>query len=96
MCARLLLSSNAVKDNNVQKQGTAAQAAAFMEGFTLGAEIRKAAYTIQNFTSKGVVSDKDKQIPQKYVTAQIIGNHKPREILQPVKKGGGQGVKRSL
>jgi hypothetical protein len=35
-----------------------------MEGFTLGAEIRKAAYTVQNFTSGGLVSDKDKRIPQ--------------------------------
>ena len=36
-----------------------------MEGFTLGAEIRKAAYTVQHFTSGGLVSDKDKRIPQK-------------------------------
>jgi lipid-binding SYLF domain-containing protein len=82
MCARLLLSSNAVKDNNVQKQGTAAQAAAFMEGFTLGAEIRKAAYTIQNFTSKGVVSDKDKQIPQK-----LLGKAKGLVFLHTLKAG---------
>ena len=57
--------ANAVKDNKAQKQGAAAQAAAFMEGFTLGAEIRKAAYTVQNFTAAGVVTDKDKQIPRR-------------------------------
>jgi hypothetical protein len=51
---------NAVKENKAEKKGSAAQAAAFMEGFTLGAEIRKASYTVQNF----MLTDKDKRIPQ--------------------------------
>jgi len=48
---------NSIKDNNANKEGNNAHTAAFMEGFTLGAEIRKAAYTVKNFTSKGAISD---------------------------------------
>lgn len=41
--------ANSVKENSTEKQGMAAKSAAFLEGFTLGAEIRKATYTVANF-----------------------------------------------
>jgi len=41
--------ANSVKVNKAEKQGVAAKGAAFLEGFTLGAEIRKATYTVKNF-----------------------------------------------
>ena len=37
--------SNSIKENQADKSGGAAVKAAFMEGFTLGAECRKSAYT---------------------------------------------------
>ena len=50
--------ANAVKQNKAEKTGMASQAAAFIEGFTLGAEIRKAAYTVKNFSAGGPISDR--------------------------------------
>ena len=64
--------ANAVKSNDAAKKGFSAQKAAFMEGFTMGAEIRKAAYTIQNFSDTGnstsqigQMQTKEAKIPKK-------------------------------
>ena len=49
---------NSIKENNANKEGTKSHTAAFTEGFTLGAEIRKASYTVKNFCKNGMPKTK--------------------------------------
>eukprot|EP00752_Nemacystus_decipiens_P007445 g6654.t1 len=71
--------SNAVKENEVE-QGTLASYLNRPIVFTLGAEVRKAAYTVHNFTKEGVIQDQS--IPQ-----ELLSHAKGLAFLTVIKGG---------
>eukprot|EP00904_Undaria_pinnatifida_P014010 jgi/Undpi1/973/HiC_scaffold_10.g04437.m1 len=71
--------SNAVKDNGVEQGGMASYLNRPIV-FTLGAEVRKAAYTIHNFTKEGMIQDAS--IPQ-----ELLGRAKGLAFLTVIKGG---------
>ncbi|CAN0296962.1 unnamed protein product, partial [Discosporangium mesarthrocarpum] len=71
--------SNAMKENDVSRGGLSS----YMNrpvAFTLGAEIRKAAYTIHNFTNEGIIQDRS--IPQ-----ELLSKAKGLAFLTVIKGG---------
>eukprot|EP00903_Cladosiphon_okamuranus_P008279 g7968.t1 len=71
--------SNAVKENDVE-QGTLASYLNRPIVFTLGAEVRKAAYTVHNFTKEGMIQDQS--IPQ-----ELLSHAKGLAFLTVIKGG---------
>ncbi|CAM9372636.1 unnamed protein product [Ectocarpus sp. 12 AP-2014] len=71
--------SNAVKENDVER-GTVASYLNRPIVFTLGAEVRKAAYTIHNFSKEGMIQDQS--IPQ-----ELLSRAKGLAFLTVIKGG---------